>query len=557
MSGVTLPQLLAANPGGFRQAADGWRALAEDVDNAAEEFIRSTRDIAYAWPSGPASTAAQEKIARLKAQVCNAYNPARRIYEALRHHGDAVEDLQEQARNLIDAVQRAGFTVDTATGQVSSRIPATDSTAAQNQMSIMQGYADQLASLLQQARTLDDSTSNVITVNMPDGPDGFGTSQLPPLSLQDLQSMRGRDPRDINAWWSSLTPMQQEQAISDYPELVGALNGIPVTDRDVANRIVLDRDITAMRGRKQSLDARAAYITSMADQGRLSEVYPGTVNPTAMALDELDSIKAERGRIDGTLSGSTTIQARLQDPNKPAAFLIGFSPADDGRAIVAVGDPDHADNVVTYVPGTTSDLPGVGADLKRADLMAEDANRLDLSGRRTSAIMWLGYDAPDIIPNAASASYAHNAVGDLQGFQSGLRVTHDGVASHNTVIGHSYGTTTVGFAARDSHGLAANDLIFVGSPGVGVDTASQLHIQGGAGNVWASTAANDVIRFTGVEDNMRFGENPANAGFGGRMFTSADGSWNPVATHSEYWDQHNPSRRNIAMIVTGQTSRVQ
>jgi hypothetical protein len=74
--------------------------------------------------------------------------------------------------------------------------------------------------------------------------------------------------------------------------------------------------------------------------------------------------------------------------------------------------------------------------------------------------------------------------------------------------------------------------------------------------VWASTAANDVIRLTGVEDNMRFGENPDNPGFGGRQFTSADGSWSPIATHSEYWDAHNPSRKNIAFIVTGQTDRV-
>src|SRR3712207_7943187 len=56
-----------------------------------------------------------------------------------------------------------------------------------------------------------------------------------------------------------------------------------------------------------------------------------------------------------------------------------FSSAGDGRAIVSVGNPDAAGNVVTYVPGTTSDLPGVGGDLKRADVMAADANRIDLS----------------------------------------------------------------------------------------------------------------------------------------------------------------------------------
>jgi hypothetical protein len=45
-------------------------------------------------------------------------------------------------------------------------------------------------------------------------------------------------------------------------------------------------------------------------------------------------------------------------------------------------------------------------------------------------------------------------------------------------------------------------------------------------------------------------------GVGGRQFTRADGTWSPIATHSEYWDPHNPSQENMAFIVTGQTDRV-
>lgn len=108
----------------------------------------------------------------------------------------------------------------------------------------------------------------------------------------------------------------------------------------------------------------------------------------------------------------------------------------------------------------------------------------------------------------AWTSRSENAATDLRGFESGLRATHD------------------------------------------------LHIDGGAQNVWASTAANDVIGFTGIDDNMRFGENPANPGFGGRVLTSDDGSLSPVATHSEYWDQGNESRKNIARIVTGKAAGV-
>lgn len=417
-------------------------------------------------------------------------------------------------------------------------------------------YMWQLDGLLRQATELDDRTVTVLNANLPDVQRGFGSLSLPPVSEATLNAQKDRPPADVHAWWNSLTPQQQEQAIRDRPDLVGALDGVPVTDRDTANRTVLDRDIKALTDRRQSLDARQNDILCLADQGRLPELYPAAMNPTGQALAELDDIKKERAHIDGTLTGATTVQDRLNDPHKPAAFLIGFSPADDGRAIVSVGNPDTSDNVVTYVPGTTSDLPSIKTDLERANRMAKDAADYGTGGT-TAAILWLGYDAPDIIPNAGSSSYADNAVHGLQTFESGLRATHDGQPSHNTMIGHSYGTTTVGFAAREGQGLPVNDLIFVGSPGAGVDSASELHIQGNASNVWASTASNDVIRFTGIEDNMRFGENPDNPGFGGRQFTSADGTWyNPVATHSEYWDQGNPSRRNIAYIVTGQGDRV-
>ncbi len=251
----------------------------------------------------------------------------------------------------------------------------------------------------------------------------------------------------MHDWWESLTPEQQEQALADYPALVGALDGVPAADRDTANRTVLDREITALTDRRTALDDREGYIMEMADQGRLPELYPGVMNPLGAAMSELDGITAERAGIDGTLTGAAVIKSRIENPNMPPALLLGFSSGGDGRAVVSVGNPDLSDNVVTYVPGTMSDLPGVRGDLTRADIMAQEAASVDPSGRSTASILWLGYDAPDMFPNAASSSYASDAVDDLQRFQSGLRATHEDAPSHNTVIGHSYGSTTVGYAA--------------------------------------------------------------------------------------------------------------
>ncbi len=543
--------------GSISANAQAWNAMADALDDATEDLIKGTRELEHVWPSGRAADAAQSKSRDTVNEGSNAVQPCRRIGRALREHADTLHSLQNTVHEITAEATARGYVVDLAAGTVAAgpRL-LQDSAQGQHLAQAITSYVEQLSSILDRAAESDRSTANTINANLPNAQTGFGSLTASSVSQADLLAQRGRPPADVKAWWDSLTPAQQEQAIAAYPQIVGSLDGVPAEDRDPANRMVLDRDIATMTSRTQTLDARQEYILAMADQGRLQELYPHAMNPTGAAMAELDQIKDERAGIDDKLTGATTIQNRLDDPNKPPAYLLGFSSADDGRAIVSVGNPDLADNVVTYVPGTTSDLPGIAVDLERADTMAYDAKTMDTSGRTTASILWLGYDAPDIIPNAGSSSYATNAVDDLQNFHTGLRATHEGPPSHNTVIGHSYGTTTVGYAARDPQGLAANDLIFVGSPGVGVNTAADLHIEGNNGNVWASTAANDVIRLTGVEDNMRFGENPDNPGFDGGRFTSADGSWNPIATHSEYWDPHNPSRENITFIVTGQTDRV-
>ncbi len=554
MSALTLEQLLNAYDTPWHQAAEAWRGLADQVDEAAEQLIRGTRDLPDAWPSGEGSRAAHARATMLRAEVSNTYNPARRIHQALADLAYGVRGFRTRAEQIVASARQAGYTVDAGTGTVTGpavMVVGDSARIAADGARIAADLAEELAG----ARALDDATANVITVNLPSAEAGFGQSRMRDVSAAELRAQAGRQPREIGEWWASLTPEQQEQAILAHPELAGRLDGLPATDRDTANRIVLDREVTALNQERQDLDARESHLRSMAEQGRIAEVYPDAANPGGRLLDELGRIEDRRESLAGRSAGPLALHQRLRDPSQPPAFLLGYSSADDGRAIVAVNNPDEADNVVTYVPGTMADLAGIKGDVERADKMVLDATRLDPSGRTTSAITWLGYDAPDFFHNAGSSSYAENASADLSRFQNGLRVSHDGDASHNTVLGHSYGTTTVGIAARDK-GLAVDDVIFVGSPGVGAGSASELNIQGDASNVWPSTDANDVIRHTGFDDTMRFGENPSGAAFGGRIFTSDSDEWSPVATHSGYWDANNPSRRGIAYIVTGQEGRV-
>ncbi|MFB4299342.1 alpha/beta hydrolase [Actinomadura sp. NTSP31] len=66
----------------------------------------------------------------------------------------------------------------------------------------------------------------------------------------------------------------------------------------------------------------------------------------------------------------------------------------------------------------------------------------------------------------------------MTAFVDGVRQTQGGAGQHRhvTVIGHSYGTRLIGEAATHGNGLRVDDMVAVGSPGMGVDNVKQLHI---------------------------------------------------------------------------------
>lgn len=137
-------------------------------------------------------------------------------------------------------------------------------------------------------------------------------------------------------------------------------------------------------------------------------------------------------------------------------------------------------------------------------------------------------------------------------------------------MGHSYGTTVVGYAARSSAELDTDEIVFVASPGVGVDSVDELKLHNAASprdHVWATRAENDIIEWTinpakdvleGGFHYLRYGMDPiypgsdGYPGFGARVFTSDPGPvTDPIGTHSAYWTDNNQFRRNFAKIITG------
>ena len=277
--------------------------------------------------------------------------------------------------------------------------------------------------------------------------------------------------------------------------------------------------------------------------------------------------QANRLLLDGLpprTEGLAALKDRLADTEGPRAYLLKLDPAGDGQAVVALHDPDRAANVLTQVPGMTADLASYGGELARAERIVIRAAERDPAAA-TSSILWLGYDAPDFVGEAAGRRPAEAGAGGLRRFQEGLRATHDGEPARQTVLGHSYGSLVVGTAAAEP-GFAADSLVFVGSPGVGVDTAAELHAP--PGQVWSSTSRSDVIQWAAVsprslaedlmlsqaipgpfgrpEDDLYFGRNPSDPAFGARVFASQ-----PDGGHLGYWDPGRPALDALADITLG------
>ncbi|MFB9663015.1 alpha/beta hydrolase [Glycomyces mayteni] len=401
----------------------------------------------------------------------------------------------------------------------------------------------------------------------------------------DFQDMLARDasPAEVNAWWDGLSPFEQQGLLEARPELLAQVDGIPSGIRDDANRTLLDGEINRREGEIEAVEDRLA-----ADPGN-------------------EDLQKRLADLQGTQERLTGLRSQVEEPYQVGAggpaldrYLLGYSSDGDGRAIVAIGNPDEADNVSVLVPGTGADLGNVGGSIDRAELMAGDAYWADPDAK-TASVLWLGYDAPDdIVPQAMDQKYAEGAAKDLSSFAAGMRAVDEDGRSHVTMTGHSYGSTTVGIAARDA-GLDVDDMVFVGSPGVGVDSAADLGIP--PDRVWATRNEEDIIGwaredtistivggggggllggplgglvggavgyFTSDHDDLIHGTDPVSDAFGGRTFHSdatrdADGLdelWKDnVENHSSYWDgdnghPRNAARDNMAYIVTGQTSGV-
>lgn len=584
---MDLATLKALKPTEYSEAADGYRTTS-DMASAAKDRVENQIVVAMRNSlKGEAATAAIGQLGELGKNFHYIQVECGLVSAALEAFSWEVQAAKSKLDAALEGARAAKLTVN-ADGSVTypaggekdtdGKIPdggtvsgLTDGTAAaigrqsanfdpNPNHRLAQDYADQIAAALKEATEADEKwapklralkADDDLTVSDGDWSDAASdTSGVKEAGTKYLDSLP-QPPKDglpaSNAeWWKGLDAEQQAAWISLRPDAVGALDGLPATVRDEANRIVFDETRGKMQTELNSIPKPPLNEWTWITAGG----YPSKVH-TDEWMDWHRQYGDRYEHLTGSLKGMQAIQKRFDQTGTnglPEAYLLGFSTDDDGRAIVANGNPDTADHTAVYVPGTTSDLPGIEGDVNRMVNLWHSAEA-KAPGQSVSTITWIGYDAPDdVVKDAPFKHYAYDGAPAFREFMDGLDASHSGdTPSHTTVIAHSYGTTLVGAAAETGH-LNADDLVFAGSPGVRVSGADELDVP--KGHVWNEEAEGDV-----VPDIGRWGHGgdgfiiPSDPEFGAnQMTTDTEG-------HSGYWDTgsagDSTSLLNQALVVVG------
>lgn len=405
-----------------------------------------------------------------------------------------------------------------------------DTKSARGQMeSIRNGYSGFLQKSLSTLRTDGYDPKPLEPVDAGGKPEQI---QIPPPTTK---------PEDVQRWWNSLSQQQRDQLIAQHPPELGNLNGIDTITRDKVNQAVMTDDIA----RVESVATRNHVSPDQVAQ------HPELYGLTPSAITRYNNANQTKNGLGVDSDGG-----------KNPVFLQTYDPeAFDGRGreAIAIGNPDKASNTTVLVPGTGSSVRDGYLSHRDGLNVYNEAQAADRS-KSNSVLVWMGYHAPDSAfdPQIGQTTLARDGGALLAGDVNALAVTHDGT-SHVTVMGHSYGSTTVADAAAGS-GMHANDVVLVGCPGTDLaNSAADFHLADG-GHVYVGAASSDPIthlggfqgHLPGTGVTIGLGNDPAVEGFGSTRFKAeAPGLTSPLKDHSSYFTPGNESLFSIADIASG------
>ena len=393
-------------------------------------------------------------------------------------------------------------------------------------------------------------------------------------------------PSQVAAWWNSL-PEDRKQLLMDHrPDDIRHLDGLPAYARDRANRFALDgyfdekgeyhkgaladAEQAVKDAQKEYDDSRKRHSAYEPRSGHMNSEERAAKEKLDRALEKYQDLKVIKSRTEPIY--------RLTNGLAPA-YLLDFNYDEKYHrttAIVSAGNPDTATRVSTLVPGIGTNVRGdLGYYMDFNDRLRDQTKHAGVNPNTVATISYLGYVAPknqgfDKV-QAADIGYANRAAPKLAQFEEGLRASANanGHAFTNTLLTHSYGSTTGGKAAALMAPGTVDRLILSGSPGGGVQSIDEYNVP--REHVYESSIPEgDAVQ--GVGPDQYYGKNPRH--LEGITHLSGDATdakdyWHPlpedvddntrlsnalthaIANHMLYFEDGTRTSQDFANIIAG------
>ncbi|MFD8863348.1 alpha/beta hydrolase [Streptomyces sp. NPDC059590] len=581
---VTFAQLRALDPAQFEEAADGWHKVSSNASASKDRLDNEINAKLRGALKGQGVGTALGRLERLSENFHYMQVECALVLTALNGLAAELRAAKTKLHNAVQDALDAGMTVKE-DGSVqytpplvllpgqeyepagNGRTPFVTTTPKER----AQGFADRIGDALKDAAVADGKYAKTLgklitvadlSVTKEDWTDADADRGAVKKTVGDyLRDIpKDKSPKDNAAWWKSLSKEEQAEYISLYPAGVGKLDGLPVEDRDEANRVWFN-------------EQRAKYQTELDNLPPEPKPRQLLAGRSMVPNPKWTEWYNRKKHLEGALDGMMRIQMRFDSTGKvdpyptkrpadykptgdglPPAYLLDFDPENNGRAIIANGNPDTADHTVVMVGGTKSRLSGLYTPMVAGTNLWQAASAMP-GEPKVSTITWNGYDAPqNLFPEGALNRYADRAAGDFNDFLAGLHTSHDPSADdHLSVQAHSYGSVLVGSAARQGT-LEADDVMFSGSPGVQVGRAEDLDVP--PGHVWNQRAQDDPVPRLGApthghREGLTQYITPNDPIFGAKQMTT------DTKGHGNYWLAGSESLENQARVVVGRYDEVQ
>lgn len=337
--------------------------------------------------------------------------------------------------------------------------------------------ADRVEKAVKKADEIDKAYSKALG-NIEEGkvkPEGSLKHTLDgPLPMPEDTS----DTRAVAEWWDSLSREEQERLADEEPDRIGNLDGVDAWARDRANRHRLDRDYADLNSRKESNEKKVADYEKWEASAAIGVPAPCSEDEYNRAKSELNR-QAELDKLKTALEEGAKYNGTSQ--------LLLYDPVESGEnqdqlhAAVTVGDVDKADNIAVHVGGLTTSV-----DNNVVGYTAEMANVAGTAGGNTASVMWFGYDPPQAgagsngLFTVSETERAAAGGADLSHFLEGLHDSRQGSGEGGdpriTALGHSYGSTTLGYALTQVRDGVVDAGVFYGPPGVPAKDVSDFNV---------------------------------------------------------------------------------